>query len=543
VLGPRQIQGIEVDGLLSKERIRNAITAWAASQLREGMPFFLYLIGRGLEDGRIALTPEVSESDSSTYLTGSDLDLWLSELEIGGDVGEVTVMVDSSYSGSFAEELSRSGRLVIASTDDVNPARMGNASFTGIFSRYVGSYSVSLSEALQKTSDSMFWGQLPWFEADGDGIVNGETDYMMIEDRFMLVDAVPSLSHIPEIVATSESLNLGVGEWSASFWIEVSGPEIDNAWFEVIPPDFVMKDEKWDIPPVEMTFAPDTGVYVGEYNEFSNPGTYKIAFYAEDSKDEISIPVWIYVQVDEETKPWDVNRDNIVNILDLVMVGKNFGSSADIGDVNGDGTVDTLDLLVVEEHYGEGTGDSPFGPPRDKHQIIYNEVDGKLHLSEPLWALVVSGRVLGSGAWLALPLDNERSVLVGLGEPFHVVNAGIDPIWGLTTDEKFVLLNKGRRPDRTRILPNYPNPFNPETWIPFEISRDSRVELRIYDVKGRHVRTLNLGHRIAGAYAGKDTAVHWNGRNEQGEEVGSGVYFYVLHAGKDIEVGRMTVLR
>ncbi|MCD6507627.1 T9SS type A sorting domain-containing protein [Candidatus Poribacteria bacterium] len=84
-------------------------------------------------------------------------------------------------------------------------------------------------------------------------------------------------------------------------------------------------------------------------------------------------------------------------------------------------------------------------------------------------------------------------------------------------------------PVRTSLLPNYPNPFNPETWIPFTLSEDAKVMIRIYDLSGRVVRRLILGRLNAGYYVDKKRAIRWDGRNDQGEQVGSGVYIIELN--------------
>ena len=86
-------------------------------------------------------------------------------------------------------------------------------------------------------------------------------------------------------------------------------------------------------------------------------------------------------------------------------------------------------------------------------------------------------------------------------------------------------------PDQTILLPNYPNPFNPETWMPYHLAKDAEVILRIYDMRGVSVRELVLGHQAAGIYQSKSRAAYWDGRNDSGELVASGVYFYTLTAG------------
>ena len=83
-------------------------------------------------------------------------------------------------------------------------------------------------------------------------------------------------------------------------------------------------------------------------------------------------------------------------------------------------------------------------------------------------------------------------------------------------------------PNETALLPNNPNPFNPATWIPYELATASDARIAIYDAHGAIVRRLNLGHQRAGYYAGKDRAAYWDGRNGFGERVASGLYFYTL---------------
>ena len=89
-------------------------------------------------------------------------------------------------------------------------------------------------------------------------------------------------------------------------------------------------------------------------------------------------------------------------------------------------------------------------------------------------------------------------------------------------------LSYRRTPKESRLLQNYPNPFNPETWIPYELSMDSEIKIMIYSLTGQLVRKLNLGHKMAGRYIDQDKSAYWDGKNEDGEEVSSGAYFYTL---------------
>ena len=93
------------------------------------------------------------------------------------------------------------------------------------------------------------------------------------------------------------------------------------------------------------------------------------------------------------------------------------------------------------------------------------------------------------------------------------------------------------------LLPNYPNPFNPETWIPYQLSEDSEVVIKIYSVRGELVRELQLGHKSAGQYLNREKSAYWDGRNTTGERVSSGVYFYSIQAGKFTATRRMIVVQ
>ena len=97
-------------------------------------------------------------------------------------------------------------------------------------------------------------------------------------------------------------------------------------------------------------------------------------------------------------------------------------------------------------------------------------------------------------------------------------------------------------PEETVLLSNYPNPFNPETWIPYQLSKPTDVILTVYDIKGSVVRTLDLGHQRAGVYQTRGRAAYWDGRNAVGEKVASGLYFYTLTAG-DFTATRKMLIR
>ncbi len=90
---------------------------------------------------------------------------------------------------------------------------------------------------------------------------------------------------------------------------------------------------------------------------------------------------------------------------------------------------------------------------------------------------------------------------------------------------------------------NSPNPFNPETWIPFQLSEPAAVTIRIYAADGQLIRKMALGHQKAGIYRNRNRAAHWDGKNAQGELVASDVYFYTLTAGEFSATRTMLIMK
>jgi hypothetical protein len=94
-----------------------------------------------------------------------------------------------------------------------------------------------------------------------------------------------------------------------------------------------------------------------------------------------------------------------------------------------------------------------------------------------------------------------------------------------------------------RLLQNFPNPFNPETWLPYELASDAHVSIEIYNIQGQLVRLLNIGNQKAGYYVTKEKAAYWDGKDEFGYNVTSGVYWYRLHAGNFDATRRMVIVK
>jgi len=158
------------------------------------------------------------------------------------------------------------------------------------------------------------------------------------------------------------------------------------------------------------------------------------------------------------------------------------------------------------------------------------------------WPLLATLSTAGTVAWDGIDLGQGESLRLhvdgrayDLGRP-GAVNLGSG---GHDMVARFTRV----APSTTRLLANYPNPFNPETWIPFELREPADVRVRIYAVDGVLVRDLDLGHRSAGYYTTRADAAYWDGRNATGERVASGMYLYELRAAGHSEVRRMLVLK
>ena len=306
--------------------------------------------------------------------------------------------------------------------------------------------------------------------------------------------------------------------------------------------------------------------------------------------------------IDVYLDPWDVNDDGTVGILDLIVVASELGRVIDgvvFGqnpDVNRDGLVDVSDLIAVGVHFEDPIRSSAapervtvpvsatirFENPRfagnrllldlivdtavplvGYHlRIVPNGLlkidlnrseDDVFRLEEVAQSGTLVGAKLGGGhPWRGrvrlgtLELETSSSadsaqssnpaVSVAAAHLVSVdgqsVRVGVEPF-------SMDLLH----PRRTGVFPNYPNPFNPETWIPFQLHKAAHVRITIYDVLGHEVRGFDLGYLSAGYYKTRERAVYWDGRNEVNERVASGTYFYRLEAGDFVGTHRMVILK
>ena len=198
----------------------------------------------------------------------------------------------------------------------------------------------------------------------------------------------------------------------------------------------------------------------------------------------------------------DVNRDGIIDLQDTTVVRANLGQTGqNDADVNGDNVVDVDDLVLVLAAI-ENAAAAPTARTQIQQLFATKEVQQWLTEAQ-------------------LSADTSPAYLRGI-----------------TMLEQILAL---LIPQETALFVNYPNPFNPETWIPYQLSKQADVTVSIYSVDGRLVRTLVLGHQSAGVYQSKSRAAYWDGRNNVGERVASGIYFYTFTAGNFTATRKMLI--
>ncbi len=241
------------------------------------------------------------------------------------------------------------------------------------------------------------------------------------------------------------------------------------------------------ISAIDANLTADQQTYYGDETDISSPG--------------IGIVV---NEIAPQFTDYDANQDGIVNILDLVFIAGRFGQSGpNSADVDGDGVVSILDLIKVAS--------------------ALNEVAAAPSLHSTGLPILSASDIRG---WL----------LQAHGLDF--VDAELQRGILLLEQLLAVLI-----PKDTELLSNYPNPFNPETWIPYRLAKDAFVALTIYNQRGSVIRRFNVGYQTASVYESRSQAIYWDGRNEVGDRVASGIYFYTLTAGDYSATRKMVILK
>ena len=234
-----------------------------------------------------------------------------------------------------------------------------------------------------------------------------------------------------------------------------------------------------------------------------------------------------------ELLPEDINRDGVIDIIDLVQVGKTFTQTGEdlAADIDGNNAVDIFDLVRVARLFGQSSivGAAP---------SAYT-ASGRINYNAALQSIQ---QVDTHGRTILMDPDNIRRLQTALTELERISDVMPEVRLGAELLHNWLTANAGI-PTKMQLLPNYPNPFNPETWIPYHLSHDTDAALSIYDSRGVLVRQFDLGHQSAGFYTDKNRAVYWDGHNESGELVASGAYYYQFRAGDFTALRRLVIVK
>ena len=206
----------------------------------------------------------------------------------------------------------------------------------------------------------------------------------------------------------------------------------------------------------------------------------------------------------KDNAKYDVNGDGKVDNVDASLVASGLDTGNAKYDVNSDGTVNFLDLLLIFDNRDDDAAAAPAIVGMKLNAIQIDRIEEQIDL---------------------LIATNDRSPAA------------------LRTLVYMQQLLATARPEKTQLFANYPNPFNPETWIPYELATDTHVKITIYNTQGVVIRTLQFGHQSAGYYTERDRAAYWDGRNALGEQVASGLYFYQLETDTMSSMRKMVILK
>ena len=220
---------------------------------------------------------------------------------------------------------------------------------------------------------------------------------------------------------------------------------------------------------------------------------------------------WADLHITATPNP-DANLDGRINVLDLIVVASSFNEQPPgnpLADTNKDGVVNLFDLVFVVEHLSQNAA----APA----QLRFIE-------SIPSTAKEVIAAQRALTELEAIPNKTPR------------IQLAIELL-------RHYLSVADRNVKETKLLPNYPNPFNPDTWIPYQLSEAATVTVKIYDVTGSLIRTINVGHKPIGYYLTRERAIYWDGRNQKGEQISSGVYFYTLNTQTYTQTRRMVIVK
>ena len=465
------------------------------------------------DDGSVLLwefssmrTVQITPSPVASPAIGEQLTVQVS-IAAGSNIGgyQATVGFDSTalrYVGSANGDYLPEGAFFVAPIVGENTVQIGGTSLTGTSQKATGTLATLTFAVLSVKESILNLDDVILTDSDGEHL-----PFFTVSGR--VVEPAPSVSSTIVRVTPVSVTSPDVGE-TLVFNAEIVGGE-----------NIVDYHLTWDYDDTALEYvSSDKGSYVPTGGVGSGDGTLATATFRVKALKTSTVSV--------------SGTLTTVNGLSHLPTFESAQVIAPVfGDVNRDGQVNIQDLVLVALSFGQPV-------PTEGHPADVNE-DGQINIVD----LVQVAGALGTGAAAPLALNQHLA--------FAPTRAEVEQ-W-LTQARQANLTDavsqRGIRfleqllavltPKETALLPNYPNPFNPETWIPYQLATPADVTLTIYDTQGHVVRTLDLGYQAVGIYENRSRAAYWDGRNAVGEPVASGVYFYTLTAGEFTATKKMLI--
>lgn len=285
----------------------------------------------------------------------------------------------------------------------------------------------------------------------------------------------------------------------------------------------------------EFTFLPDEGYQVADITVdgkiMGNIVNYTFSNVTSDHSISATFKPNSYIIIARTEKHGIITPSGVIEVA--------YGSSQTFT-IKADAGYRVSDVIV--DGVSHGTLDTyTFSNVKSIHTISVKIIEGFL-----LGDVNGDGRIRSDDAIIALQM------VVGLMNPTpqQLCAADMDNDGRVTSSDVIMIIRKSAEllapanfPERFELMQNFPNPFNPETWIPYQISEPAEVIIRIYNNSGKLIRELDLGYKLPGVYKTRNEAAYWDGKDESGEYSASGVYFYSIHAGKFYATKKMVILR
>jgi sugar lactone lactonase YvrE len=591
------------DVVTSMDALEKAITDWASKQVNPLVPLYIYMLSHNMGTNFLL----EYRDNQKKYLSPDQLDLWLKKLPEGTPVTIVIEACYSGNfirtSDGKKTSLIGPNRTIITSSRGDKKSNIGAKNLYSFSKSFFSEIEAnkSITEAFRNTEDFMkripfLSDQYPQIDSNGDGMVNTDKDFATLLTSYLPSNIV-SKGLPPEIVEYTESQTLIKGNSSATIHAKVSGAEISRVFATIIPPSYKANQQVNDwselkFPEIELTKA--TGKddeYSAVYNGFNLIGSYTVIIDAENPDGTDTVQTVITVS-DTKVAKGDVNGDGKVKSNDAILALRISAGLMEptseqryAADMNGDGNIRSNDaILILRKVAGllapsmrnntssaTITIDDIYGISGETVKAllrVYGDVSGgDLIVDYDDKVLHAINVISDSGIMLAsntnepgkirisfASVDNVSSILAEI--EFRILSDNFSPIIINKAEiyDKYVTAIKAKVihgrflprqeiPDHSDLMQNYPNPFNLETWIPYQLSEDTDVIIRIYSSNGQLIRLLNLGYKTAGFYISKDKSAYWDGRNEAGEQVSSGIYFYSIQAGRYSDTRKILMLK